>query len=107
MNRTLTLLSISLIFALSTLPVQAQPLQPTDLASAQPVQKAGLPAITVFVPKTGNRKEDSAKAVTAMHNKMGKQGWTVIGVDTYIENGDQWGFFITYVKQKQDWAATD
>ncbi len=105
MKKAFTILASSLIFAFSGL--HAQPLQPTDINSATPVQSTGLTAKTVFVGKKGNRKEDSAAAITAMHDKMGKQGWTVIDVDIYIEDGDQWGFFVTYVKQEKEWVATE
>jgi len=105
MKINLALLASSLIFSFSGL--HAQPLQPTDLGSASPSQNIGLAAKTVFVAKTGDRKGDSAAAITAMHEKMGAQGWTVIDVDVYIENGDQWGFFITYIQQEQDWVATE
>jgi len=104
MKKIRILLAASLILSASNL--IAQPLQPTDIGSGEPDLQPGLDAKTVFVPKTGNRKEDSAAAITAMHQKMAAQGWTVIDVDTYIENGDQWGFFITYVKQEHEWNAT-
>lgn len=105
MKNNLAMLVSSLVFAFSGL--HAQSLQPTDLGSALPTQNIGLTAKTVFVAKAGDRKGDSAAAITAMHEKMGAQGWTVIDVDIYVENGDQWGFFITYIQQEQDWVATD
>lgn len=105
MKKVIVILASSLVLSLSGL--HAQPLQPTDLGSASPTQNIGLAAKTVFVPKTGDRKGDSAAAITAMHEKMGAQGWTVIDVEVYIENGDQWGFFITYIQHEQDWIATE
>lgn len=107
MNNMLLSFACTLILSLSTMQGYAQPLQPTDLASTEPVQKSGLTAKTVFVSKTGDRKKDSAAAITAMHEKMGQEGWTVIDVDIYIEDGDQWGFFVTYVKHEKEWLATD
>lgn len=103
MNKKISLLACTLVFSLSATLAHAQPLQPTDLARTEPTQQTGLPAITVFVSRAGNSQDDSAAQITAMHEKMGSQGWTVIDVEAY----DKRGFFITYVQHKQKWSATD
>ena len=103
MNKKISLLACTLVFSLSATLAHAQPLQPTDLGSAEPTQQTGLPAITVFVSRAGDRQGDSAAQITAMHEKMASQGWTVIDVDVYAERG----FFITYVQHKQEWTATE
>ena len=44
-----------------------------------------------------SRKHRAAKRMTALHKEHFAQGWTVVDIDPYIENGDLQGFFITYI----------
>ena len=55
---------------------------------------------TVFVDVSGaGRKKKAAKRMTELHEEFAQEGWTVIGVAVYTENGDLEGFFVTYVKE--------
>lgn len=54
--------------------------------------------LTIYLDiSIASRKHRAAKKMTALHKKHYDQGWTVVDVDPYIENGDLQGFFITYV----------
>lgn len=43
------------------------------------------------------RKKRAAKRMTELHAEQFENGWRVIDVEPYIENGDLQGFFVTYV----------
>lgn len=42
------------------------------------------------------RKNSAAKNMTEMHAENTKQGWKIIDMELYNENGDLEGFFLTY-----------
>lgn len=59
------------------------------------VSGAGL---TVFMDVGAfGRKKKAATKMTELHKSYFDQGYTVIDVAPYVENGDLQGFFITYV----------
>jgi len=56
-------------------------------------------ATTVFVNTVmGSRTGGSAKRINEMHAEMEAKGWRFMSLETYTENGDLVGFFVTYVK---------
>ena len=56
-------------------------------------------SLTVFVDAPlGQRKRGSAKKLNKSHKKYAAKGYRLIDVETYIENGDLEGFFVSYVK---------
>jgi hypothetical protein len=57
------------------------------------------PAVTHYLDaNTGARTNGSARRMTELHARYHEQGYQVIDVDPYIEDGDLEGFFITYRK---------
>jgi hypothetical protein len=56
-----------------------------------------LPAASVFVDADwGVREDGAARELTASHAAWAKQGYDVVDVEAYSENGDLQGFFVTY-----------
>jgi hypothetical protein len=67
-----------------------------DEIAAQ-AQASNAPAVTVWVASTwGLRKQGSAKDLNEAHRLFGARGYEVVSVESYIENGDLEGFFVTY-----------
>ena len=59
-----------------------------------------LQASTVFVKdQTGSRTTGSAKRLTETHREVEAKGWSFAGLETYIEDGDLKGFFVTYTRK--------
>ncbi len=66
-------------------------------AIATQAQASGQPAITVWIASTwGFRKQGTAKDLNEAHRVFGAHGFDVVSVESYIENGDLEGFFVTY-----------
>lgn len=66
-------------------------------ATATQAQASGQPAITVWIASTwGFRKQGTAKDLNEAHRIFGAHGYEVVSVESYIENGDLEGFFVTY-----------
>jgi hypothetical protein len=58
-----------------------------------------LPAVTIWVDATwGFRHQGAANDLTRAHQAFAAQGYKVVSVAPYIENGDLQGFFVTYQK---------
>jgi len=58
-----------------------------------------LPAVTLWVDATwGFRHQGAANDLTHAHQAFAAQGYKVVSVEPYIENGDLQGFFVTYQK---------
>ncbi len=56
-------------------------------------------AITVFQDvSAAGRKDRAAKNMTKKHSKMAVDGWRLISMQVYTENGDLEGFFLSYVR---------
>lgn len=54
-------------------------------------------AVTVFIDATlGARKDHAATQLSKAHAAFATRGYQVIDVETYTENGDLQGFFVTY-----------
>ena len=59
--------------------------------------RESLPAVTIVIDATlGMRKDSAARALTEAHVAYEAHGYAVIDVETYTENGDLQGFFVTY-----------
>lgn len=60
----------------------------------------GKDAKTVFMDVSALGKKDrAAKRMTKQHEKYAKEGWTVVNVAVYTDDGDLEGFYVTYVRQ--------
>ena len=79
------------------LPAHAALFQKKPETSAQDAARANLPAVTVWVDATwGFRNQGAANDLTRAHSAFAAQGYKVVSVEPYIENGDLEGFFVTY-----------
>ena len=64
---------------------------------AAEAREQGLPAISVYVDANwGNRTNGAASALTNAHSAFGRAGYELVDVETYSENGDLQGFFVSY-----------
>ena len=43
-----------------------------------------------------SRRNNAAENMSKKHDEYTKQGWTFVDMETYIENSDLEGFFLTY-----------
>ena len=58
------------------------------------------PATTIWVDASwGFRNQGAANDLSAAHRAFYAQGYRVVSVQPYIENGDLQGFFVTYEKR--------
>ena len=70
-----------------------------ERAAAEAAQQ-NQPAVTIWVEATwGFRNQGAANNLTAAHRAFYAQGYRVVSVQPYIENGDLQGFFVTYEKR--------
>jgi hypothetical protein len=66
-------------------------------AIATQAQASAQPAVTVWISATwGFRKQGAAKELNDAHRVFGAHGYEVVSVESYVENGDLEGFFVTY-----------
>jgi hypothetical protein len=64
-----------------------------------PAAQQGREGRTVFLDiSVLGRKSRAADKMTELHGRMAAEGFTVVSVAPYDENGDLQGFFVTYVK---------
>ena len=71
--------------------------KPEDTAAE--AARTHLPAVTIWVDATwGFRHQGAANSLTRAHQAFAAQGYKVVSVAPYIENGDLQGFFVTYQK---------
>lgn len=95
--RLIALCMIVSIFA--SLPLHAGLLKKRPDAVAEQAAHSGTQAVTIWVGATwGFRTQGSANALNRSHEAFAAQGYRVLSVDPYIENGDLQGFFVTYQK---------
>ena len=79
------------------LPAQAALFQKKPETAAQDSARANLPAVTIWVDASwGFRNQGAANDLTRAHSAFAAQGYKVVSVQPYIENGDLEGFFVTY-----------
>lgn len=69
-----------------------------DLATiAAQAQSSQQPAVTVWIASTwGFRKQGAAKELNEAHRVFDAHGYEVVSVESYVENADLEGFFVTY-----------
>jgi hypothetical protein len=69
--------------------------KPEDAAAE--AARSHLPAATIWVDASwGFRNQGAANNLTRAHSAFAAQGYKVVSVEPYIENGDLQGFFVTY-----------
>jgi hypothetical protein len=91
------LLAITALTAHAQSPATAPAPGPATSAAAAPA--GWTKATTVFVNTVlGSRTGGSAKRINESHAEMEAKGWRFMSLETYTENGDLVGFFVTYVK---------
>ena len=73
-------------------------------SNAQKAKEQNLAAVTVFVDITAiSRKKHAAKKMTKLHQEYAQQGFELISLSPYTENGDLEGFFVSYrIKDKHE-----
>lgn len=65
---------------------------------AEVAREENLPAVTIYVDVIAfGRKDRSAKKMTRMHKQFGDNGYQLVDVSPYTENGDLQGFFVSYI----------
>ena len=80
-------------------PTAAAPVAAAAPAAAPAPAPTWTKATTVFVNTVlGSRTGGSARRLNESHAEMEAKGWRFLDLDTYTENGDLVGFFVTYVK---------
>jgi hypothetical protein len=66
-------------------------------AIATQAQASRQPAVTEWISSTwGFRKQGAAKELNEAHRVFGAHGYEVVSVESYVENSDLEGFFVTY-----------
>ncbi len=67
---------------------------------AQEAASQSLPAITIWVEASwGFRNQGAANTLSSAHRAFYAQGYRLVSVEPYIENGDLQGFFVSYEKR--------
>lgn len=93
------ILSLAVVLAFAVLAAPAQAFGKKPEVSAQEAATANLPAVTIWVDASwGFRNQGAASNLTRSHSAFAQQGYKVLSVEPYIENGDLQGFFVTYQK---------
>jgi hypothetical protein len=88
--RTLLLATVLLLASPAALAANLESIATQAQASKQP-------AVTVWISSTwGFRKQGAAKELNEAHRVFGARGYVVVSVESYVENGDLQGFFVTY-----------
>lgn len=97
MNRLrLIVLGLTVSIAVA-LPVQAGLLKKNPDTVAGQAAQSNMQAVTIWVGASwGFRTQGAANALNRSHEAFAAQGYRVLSVDPYIENGDLQGFFVTY-----------
>lgn len=68
-------------------PLSAQPTQSTTCQESK----------TIFRDASRfSRKNNAAKNMSEKHEEFTREGWRFVDMETYIENSDLEGFFLTY-----------
>ena len=81
------------------LPAHASLFEKSPQKSADEAQAANMAAVTIWVDASwGFRNQGAANALSKAHEAFARNGYKVVSVEPYIENGDLQGFFVTYQK---------
>jgi hypothetical protein len=79
------------------LPAQAGLFDKKPEDTAAEAARSHLPAATIWVDASwGFRNQGAANNLTRAHSAFAAQGYKVVSVEPYVENGDLQGFFVTY-----------
>ncbi|MBL4659224.1 MAG: hypothetical protein JKY19_02630 [Alcanivoracaceae bacterium] len=69
--------------------------------AAQKARKNNLSAVTVFMDiSIISRKNNAAKKLTKLHSEFANEGYELLSIEVYTENGDLQGFYVSYKQQK-------
>ena len=86
-----------LTFLAAAQPAEARLFGKSPEKSAAEAARENIPAVTIWVDATwGFRNHGAANNLSAAHRAFYAQGYRVVSVEPYIENGDLQGFFVTY-----------
>ncbi|GAB3732963.1 hypothetical protein GCM10028862_14910 [Luteimonas pelagia] len=86
-----------LSLALVATPADAALFGKSPSEAATEAAREGMPAVTIWVDATwGFRRSGAANDLSRAHGAFAAQGYRVVSVEPYIENGDLEGFFVTY-----------
>jgi len=87
-----------IIFVIISLPllVHAEELLPENFTKKIALQ----PAITKIIKDDKLRR--AVQKINSLHGEMATDGWVLFSVVEYIDDGDFEGFFVTYVKSKDN-----
>ena len=97
--RALALAACVAATLVSLAPVQAGVFDKSPEKSAAQAAQQGMPAVTVWIDASwGLRNQGAANDLSRAHKAFAAQGYRVVDVAPYIENGDLQGFFVTYEK---------
>lgn len=89
------------LFVLLILAVLSFNVEAKRLNAAQKAKMGNLSAVTIFVDITSiSRKKLAASKMTKLHQQFALEGYELLSVETYTENGDLEGFFVSYKKIK-------
>ncbi len=81
-------------------PAQARLFGKSPEKAAAEAAQQNIPAVTIWVDATwGFRNQGAANSLSAAHRAFYAQGYRVVSVEPYIENGDLQGFFVTYERR--------
>jgi len=76
------------------------------LAQSGNISAQAVPAVTCEETKTifrdasrFSRKHNAAENMSKKHDEYTKSGWKFVDMETYIENADLEGFFLTYSRE--------
>ena len=94
-------IALALIAVLGTaLPAQARLFGKSPEKAAAEAARQNSPAVTIWVDASwGFRNQGAANDLSAAHRAFYAQGYRVVSVQPYLENGDLQGFFVTYEKR--------
>jgi len=71
----------------------------TQIGAAHAADHSAGQAVTVFVDATfGFRKDSFARKLGKSHAEYAARGYRFAGMQTYVENGDMQGAFVTYTR---------
>ncbi|MEO5565590.1 MAG: hypothetical protein ABIR05_02880 [Luteimonas sp.] len=87
------------LVAIPATPAHAAIFKKSPEKAAAEAANAGASAVTIWVDATwGFRNQGAANDLSRAHKAFADQGYKVVSVAPYIENGDLEGFFVTYQK---------
>ena len=99
MKALLPALALSLALSVAIVPAQASVFGKSPEQAAAQAASENAQAVTIWVGATwGFRNQGAANDLTRAHKAFAAQGYRVLSVEPYIEDGDLKGFFVTYQK---------